>query len=274
MQTTLITEENEEFFRAAVPEDIWNSSEVRIGAVDDDGAACGVLTAIWEKPVLRVTYVYVAEAARGQSYGTALFMELKTFAYELGATSSVASLIFMNDREEDEEDLTPFLEFCGFSKMEDEDEIYTVPVGVIAKTVTSIARRQNVQASLPLNRLLSKHWAQIRSMEIMPMFKERKNYLETVSRVYVENDRVISFLLMSHDEDGLNCDFLYGSGAAATKGMLRTVYDGASEAVHEYGAEAEISFTVVSEEGTAILKKLAQGKCELVGSVKYWIVTY
>lgn len=100
MMITRITDENVSYFKAVIPDRLYARSNTALGAIDDEGKACGVLLADIGAQEAELLWLFVDEKHRGEGFGELLMSTFTDIADKAGVRLSFFTMIETRNEEE------------------------------------------------------------------------------------------------------------------------------------------------------------------------------
>ena len=267
IKVTRVNEKNGNLFLPAVDTLSLAVCDVILGAYDDKtDTACGILAAESTANdsigyTLAIRHIYVDEAWRGKGVGRALVNALMDITTEVGAKAVLCSHI---ETEEEDEELSFFLEALGFKRTKD-----SLPVYAFRLLEINAGKDNDKYSCRPLKELDAKEWL------TFVRFADERSRVINVKSYYDEN---ISFL--AYDSEGelrgaLLCSrrgvVLFTDVVLTTKDdrtaiLEALVYNAVTEAGKFYSPGSEIGITLKDQDQGMLLGELTEFKAEKIGS--------
>ncbi|MCD8068658.1 MAG: GNAT family N-acetyltransferase, partial [Lachnospiraceae bacterium] len=123
MEITLVNQENQEYFQAYIPPQLSGKCDVVLGAVTEDGQACGALAAAREEDeLLCIRHIQVAETQRGKGVGSQLLDVLRQIARESGDDAIYCQYL----KPDGDDGFDRFLEKNGYQMDEEKSRVFVV----------------------------------------------------------------------------------------------------------------------------------------------------
>ena len=141
MEATYINLNNALFFLSILPEELIFSSTILIGAVDDEGTACGVLVAKEQKygkkdeKIINLLFIYVHPDFREKGAATAMLNLLEQYGRSRECVGIHAKYLVTDDMMT----LWSYLESNGFETDEEgfSDMLFRIPYALLEKLIPS-----------------------------------------------------------------------------------------------------------------------------------------
>ena len=213
MTAVLINDNNESMFVAALSEDIRESSDLLIGAVDEKtDTACGILavSAVGER-MLSIRHIFVEESFRRKGAGLAMLNLLLRFANQNEARSVICPLYY----DESRRDVVEFLMTEGFIADRGAASYSYI---ISLSDLKSLGRSSGSCRPVALGRISESKLEELAQSGIGP--EEHLPHLSFVA--YNSDDEPSGALLARMDEDTLVIDMLEAfDGAGDMAGSVK-----------------------------------------------------
>lgn len=235
MEITRITGNNAEYYEDLMPAGVLANEELlKIGAISDEGEACGVIAVGITGPMAYIEWLYTEPSMRGRGMASVLLEVVTKLLSGMDLEGIEA------DFNEDDEELEDFLSGRGFLIGDDngiysiplEDIIYSEEMDQIAETVFGEKGVMQVNDKAIRKGLVEF----IREKDIS------NAYLEDVSKRYSfvrvnDKDQITGCILIREGaDDDLDVIYLKTNSAADTlASLLRAVHDAIIENGHASG---------------------------------------
>ncbi len=227
-----------EFFSPEQFDNIGKDGYYTLGAVDDDGFACGVLQFFVDKDDKgdnsgKLEYIFVPEDFRGDGVGSELMDEYVSVLYSSGIRGGIIEL--PSDKEDE---LTGFFMRYGFLFDDDEFPVYTLPLS--ACTGNAAFNGVSVEGCKSISYLEEEDFLRIQeAVNIDVPVPERDGYDEESSCFYDEDGKT-GLLLAKKKGAGLEVSLLACNSKEPQKKLLSLVLYGARKAEQMYGADMPV----------------------------------
>ncbi len=272
MNYTIITEENKTVFLEMMPKSIWDTTDLVIGAVENDRPVGIAAVDAGEDP--RLLWLYVSEDMRRKKIAKGL---LTSTAYVL--RSSGYDYLRCNYTEDGESGLSSLLSKAGFDIDPFESEIYAVRLSdvdeqLFAKPVPPVG----FDHVTPLKDLTSKVWHafqdEMRTLRAnsedgsVPVLRVRESYDAAHSFLLMDEGRVAGCLLSIMDQDTLLIDYVHILKPACKLGMMSLLQELWNAFAKEKTKDLTIVMNAVNPVVPGLIGKMVKNKPDLLGKAK------
>ncbi|MCR4705353.1 MAG: GNAT family N-acetyltransferase [Lachnospiraceae bacterium] len=213
MNYTFITEENKKAFQEMMPKTCWDTTDLEIGAIENDRPVGIAAVDAGEDPSL--LWLYVSEDMRRQGIAEGL---LDSISYVLRHNGY--DYLRCNYTEDGKSGLSPLFTKTGFDVDPFESEIYAVKLSdvneqLFAKPIPAVG----FERLMPLKDLTSKAWHafqdEMRALrkqsedDSVPILRMREEYDGDHSFLLVDDGKVVGCLLTIMDDESLLIDYMH-----------------------------------------------------------------
>lgn len=276
MEITIITDENKSYFEPLMPKEQWESSDLFLGAIQDE-TACGILAAAEDDKVLEISYLYVAEEYRNRGIASALLESLHQIGQDSGMDGELCQFLLNDDTKE--------LDSCLAENLYAMDDlsstVYSVTLGELPGKYFGGQMENTGNLLLPLSKVTAKTWN---------LFLERiaANQQGTDTMVRLEAmsayDPSCSFLLMEHDlpqgailfenrgEDYL-LSYFCAMGKSASMNMMALFRAGYQVLMADCSRETKIYINALTETSEKMVVQMTENRAVPSGQAvaRYYI---
>lgn len=255
VKTTLLDVSNLDYFKPLAPEMRFNSADIMIGAINDEGKACGILLARIGSDILEHTYMYVSESDRGIGAESELLDMLEGLCRDIGFAGITFS-IAEGDESPYQFQLAKLLRERGYEELKDQGAIYSfklsdvssrisnfrAPVDVEVKSLRVSKARELEQLLHITNQVKNTEFA-----EDLPYIYSYENYDEETSQLMLFHGEAIGCLLVSETSFRPILDYFFVARETSPFDVMALLSSGLKACKEKYGENSEILVNAIND---------------------------
>ncbi|MCD7806532.1 MAG: GNAT family N-acetyltransferase [Lachnospiraceae bacterium] len=212
MEITLVNQENQKYFQTYIPPQLSGKCDVVLGAVSENGQACGVLAAAREEDeLLSIRHIQVAEAEMGKGVGSQLLDVLRQIARESGDDAIYCQYL----KPDGDDHFDRFLAKNGYEADEEKSRVFVITLQDLKPELFDTRATQSGQIR-SLDRMTDRMWNRFTAkidqnrtgenegVELYP----RTFYDQELSFLLLREQEPVGGLLFSRQEDGYVLEYM------------------------------------------------------------------
>lgn len=267
-----INSSNKPFFAQMLSDDLWESTEVQFGIVDNrenTNRAVGIVALGELEQYLELKYIFVAPEARNAGFGRAAFETMKDIASRNGLKGIICSII---DREQEE--LAEFLWYMGFRLGNAEEEVYSFKFNNINPSVLErvgrIAENSHFD-TVSVHDIIRKNWTKVTEKNGQVIIKDR-NYYDKESFVTYDKEQnpICGVLVKSHGTTA-TVEYIWNSKADNKLLILEAFKEVIIRYLQRNNKPDEIMFIGLNDSVVSFAKKIIKKDLLLLGYLRDYI---
>lgn len=275
MKITLVTEQNKHYFMCLMSEQIWNKSDLILGAIYED-TACGILAVSQEDATtLSITNLFVAEDFRRKGIATSLLNELHKQAEESGFDVTMCQYV----QNQNTEDLTQCLSNNLFEQDELKSPIYVIRLNELPE---KFFEKKATAKLMPLSRVNRTLWNKFMFLlesrqdeeGTVPAFKQREAYDQDASFFLINNMEIRGCILFEKQENDYILSYFCVIGEKSPVSMVALLLESYKALKNSCSGDTKIYMNALTETIQKMIVRITEGKAQLLGEAVTRYYTY